>query len=54
MVAGWEPSGRDVVFVPVGLGYDRVLEDRILLQAAAEGNRQFRSRPVASLSLIHI
>jgi glycerol-3-phosphate O-acyltransferase len=48
MVAGWEPTGRDVVFVPVGLGYDRVLEDRILLQAAAEGNRQFRSRPIAS------
>ncbi len=48
MVAGWEPAGRDVVFVPVGLAYDRVLEDRILLQAAAEGNRQFRSRPVAS------
>ncbi|MBL9058199.1 MAG: 1-acyl-sn-glycerol-3-phosphate acyltransferase, partial [Rhodobacteraceae bacterium] len=48
MVTGWEPAGRDVVFVPVGLGYDRVLEDRILLQAAAEGSRQFRSRPIAS------
>lgn len=48
MVSGWEPAGRDVVFVPVGLAYDRVLEDRILLQAAAEGNRHFRSRPVAT------
>lgn len=48
IVAGWEPAGRDVVFVPVGLGYDRVLEDRVLTEAAAAGNRQFRSRPVAT------
>ncbi|MBE0552178.1 MAG: 1-acyl-sn-glycerol-3-phosphate acyltransferase, partial [Rhodobacteraceae bacterium] len=48
IVAGWEPAGRDVVFVPVGLGYDRVLEDRVLVAAAAAGNRQFRSRPVAT------
>jgi glycerol-3-phosphate O-acyltransferase len=31
MVEGFEPSGRDVVFVPVGLNYDRVLEDRSLV-----------------------
>lgn len=48
IVSGWEPAGRDVVFVPVGLGYDRVLEDRVLTEAAAAGNRQFRSRPVAT------
>ena len=30
MVSGFDPQGpRDVVFVPVGLNYDRVLEDRI-------------------------
>jgi glycerol-3-phosphate O-acyltransferase len=35
MVAGFDPQGpRDVVFVPVGLNYDRVLEDRIQLAAA--------------------
>jgi glycerol-3-phosphate O-acyltransferase len=43
ILAGFRPEGRDVVFVPVGLGYDRVLEDRILTQAAAEGSRRFRA-----------
>jgi len=33
---------RDVAFVPVGLNYDRVLEDQILIAAAAEGTRRFR------------
>ncbi len=28
---GWKPGSRDVVFVPVGLNYDRVLEDRSLV-----------------------
>ncbi|MBC7737127.1 MAG: glycerol-3-phosphate acyltransferase, partial [Candidatus Saccharibacteria bacterium] len=37
---------RDVVFVPVGLAYDRVLEDRVLIRAAAEGSRRFRVRPL--------
>ncbi len=31
IVEGFEPNGRDVVFVPVGLNYDRVLEDRSLV-----------------------
>jgi glycerol-3-phosphate O-acyltransferase len=35
MTAGYAPEGRDVVFVPVGLAYDRVLEDRILTEAAS-------------------
>jgi glycerol-3-phosphate O-acyltransferase len=35
-VAGFDPQGtRDIVFVPVGLNYDRVLEDRIQVAAAA-------------------
>jgi glycerol-3-phosphate O-acyltransferase len=39
MVSGFDPAGpRDVVFVPVGLNYDRVLEDRI--QVAAAGTLQ--------------
>ncbi|MCC5986427.1 MAG: 1-acyl-sn-glycerol-3-phosphate acyltransferase [Pararhodobacter sp.] len=37
-------DGRDVVFVPVALNYDRVLEDRVLIQAAQEGRRRFRVR----------
>ena len=37
-----DPAGRDIVFVPVGLNYDRVLEDQILLDAGKAGNRRFR------------
>ncbi len=33
MVRGFDPDGlRDVVFIPVGINYDRVLEDRTLLR----------------------
>ena len=33
MVRGFDPEGpRDVVFIPVGINYDRVLEDRTLLR----------------------
>jgi glycerol-3-phosphate O-acyltransferase len=46
IVEGWEPGDRDVVFVPVGLAYDRVLEDRVLVEAAKAGTRRFRNRPV--------
>jgi glycerol-3-phosphate O-acyltransferase len=46
IVEGWAPDERDVVFVPVGLAYDRVLEDRVLIAAAKEGTRRFRNRPV--------
>ncbi|MFZ1467736.1 MAG: 1-acyl-sn-glycerol-3-phosphate acyltransferase [Paracoccaceae bacterium] len=46
IVEGWRPDARDVVFVPVGLAYDRVLEDRVLIAAAAAGKRQFRNRPL--------
>ena len=35
IVGGFDPHGaRDVVFVPVGINYDRVLEDRVLVGAA--------------------
>lgn len=46
IVEGWTPHDRDVVFVPVGLAYDRVLEDRVLIEAAQAGTRRFRNRPV--------
>ncbi len=45
IVEGWTPADRDVVFVPVGLAYDRVLEDRVLVEAAEAGTRRFRNRP---------
>ena len=49
IVEGFEPGDRDVVFLPVGLGYDRVLEDKVLVEAAASGTRRFRNRPVRVL-----
>lgn len=46
IVEGWTPQSRDVVFVPVGLAYDRVLEDRVLVKAARTGARRFRNQPL--------
>ena len=56
IVQGAAASGRDVVFVPVALAYDRVLEDRVLVEAARMGERRFRaSLPVAlSFALRHL
>lgn len=42
IVDGYRPDGRDVVFVPVALNYDRVLEDRVLIAAGRRGDRRFR------------
>jgi len=40
----FDPTGRDVVFVPVALNYDRVLEDRILTAAAKNTKPGFNAR----------
>ncbi|MGJ5620766.1 1-acyl-sn-glycerol-3-phosphate acyltransferase [Sulfitobacter sp. MF3-043] len=41
----FEPDGeRDVVFVPVAINYDRVLEDRVLIAADTRGDRRFGAR----------
>ncbi|WP_090110438.1 1-acyl-sn-glycerol-3-phosphate acyltransferase [Limimaricola pyoseonensis] len=42
IVEDFARHSRDVIFVPVALNYDRVLEDRVLIGAAAAGNRRFR------------
>jgi glycerol-3-phosphate O-acyltransferase len=51
MVSAFDPNGpRDIVFVPVGINYDRVLEDRILTATAAtrDGERpHFAVKPLA-------
>ncbi len=44
ITAGFDPAGRDVVFVPVALNYDRVLEDRILIAAGQGSGRRFNAR----------
>ena len=43
MVEGWRHDRRDVVFVPISLNYDRVVEDRVLVAAGRSGQRQFRA-----------
>ena len=44
VLEGFDHDGRDVVFVPVAINYDRVLEDRVLLAAHARGDRRFGAR----------
>jgi glycerol-3-phosphate O-acyltransferase len=44
IIESYENGGRDVIFVPVALNYDQVLEDRFLIKAGKGGNRRFRPR----------
>jgi glycerol-3-phosphate O-acyltransferase len=45
LVDGFDHEGtRDIVFVPVAINYDRVLEDRVLMAAHARGDRRFGAR----------
>ncbi|MBB4174794.1 1-acyl-sn-glycerol-3-phosphate acyltransferase [Sulfitobacter noctilucicola] len=45
LVEGFDPEGeRDVVFVPVAINYDRVLEDLVLIAADERGDRRFGAR----------
>ncbi|MGY6634814.1 MAG: 1-acyl-sn-glycerol-3-phosphate acyltransferase [Alkalilacustris sp.] len=53
IISNFDPDdGRDVVFIPVALNYDRVLEDRVLLEAAASGERRFRMRLGATTGFV--
>lgn len=38
-----------MVFVPVGLAYDRVPEDKILTATAQSGERRFRVAPLSAI-----
>ncbi len=42
IIDGFDPEQRDVIFVPVALNYDRVLEDKFLIKAHETGKRRFR------------
>ncbi|MCK8483000.1 1-acyl-sn-glycerol-3-phosphate acyltransferase [Aliiroseovarius sp. S2029] len=45
LVQDFDPAvNRNVVFVPVAMNYDRVLEDRVLVKADIMGNRRFGLR----------
>lgn len=37
-------ANRDIVFVPVAINYDRVLEDRVLMAAHKRGDRRFGAK----------
>ncbi|NNE51048.1 MAG: glycerol-3-phosphate acyltransferase [Sulfitobacter sp.] len=53
LVEGFDPEGeRDVVFVPVAINYDRVLEDRVLIAADKRGNRRFGARITVIIGFI--
>ncbi len=54
MVAEFDAAQNDIVFVPVGLNYDRVIEDRILTARAEReaSGRDFRARPLAILGFV--
>lgn len=41
IVEDFDPSVREVIFVPVAINYDRVLEDTILIKADQSGTRRF-------------
>ncbi len=42
IVSEFDPGGRDVVFVPVALNYDRVIEDTLLIEARRKGEKRYR------------
>jgi len=50
IIDNFDAKGRDVVFVPVALNYDRVLEDRFLIKAHETGERRFRPPLLTVLS----
>ena len=53
MVSGFDPEGeRDLVFVPVGINYDRVLEDRTLVRERDPRAAAPRSRTYVALTLL--
>ena len=53
MVSGFDPEGeRDLVFVPVGINYDRVLEDRTLVRERDPETAVPRSRTSIALTLL--
>jgi glycerol-3-phosphate O-acyltransferase len=53
MLDGFDTTGaRDVVFIPVGLNYDRVLEDRVLTKVDPDGARHFEFRILVFLGFV--
>lgn len=51
MVRAFDPAGRDVAFIPVGINYDRVFEDRSFLVELDPGARQPKTGGAAGNAL---
>jgi glycerol-3-phosphate O-acyltransferase len=47
IVEDFDPAAREVIFVPVAINYDRVLEDTILIKADQSGTRRFKPSMLA-------
>ena len=56
VVDDFDPDEREVIFVPVALNYDRVLEDTILIAADQSGTRRFKPPmlPILGRFLRHV
>ncbi len=52
VVEAGRKADRDIVFVPVAINYDRVLEDRVLIAAHKRGNRRFGAKITVMLKFI--
>ena len=52
IVEDFDPNVREVIFVPVALNYDRVLEDTILIKADRAGSRRFKPAFTSILSRV--
>lgn len=52
ILRGFDPGGeRDVVFIPVGVNYDRVLEDRSLVLDQSAGSRRTKKKGLAAAAV---
>jgi glycerol-3-phosphate O-acyltransferase len=52
IVEDFDPKAREVIFVPVAVNYDRVLEDTILIAADKSGTRRFKPSLISILGRV--
>ncbi len=52
VVDDFDLKKRDIIFVPVAINYDRVLEDRVLIAAHQRGDRRFGAKMSVIMTFI--
>jgi glycerol-3-phosphate O-acyltransferase len=52
VVDNFDLKKRDIIFVPVAINYDRVLEDRVLIAANQRGDRRFGAKMSVIMTFI--